>query len=321
MKTNNAALLLTTSRVAELLGVHATTVKRWCDEGILPAEKTEGGHRRIALRSALRYAKEQGIRTFLDPFHPWETNVWQAVHQAEHTGRFDRLNRLALQWLSTGDTERLGRLFYEFGNRQSIPFTQFLDEGIRSFMALVGTEWQSGRLAVGEEHMASQVVAEVLIRLRTGWDRLESGILDAEGYSPVAVVGAMEGDEHDLGAQAVRVLLEREGWKVYYLGPNVPVEQFAEIQRAQGASLVCISFSQKNSSPDLLRAIRVLSQYYRPDFPYALGLGGRLGDITKDHTLGAPFQALTVSDSAGELLTWIRSLAEHQTSQDPRRVA
>ncbi len=38
--------LLTTREAAELLGVGPTTVKRWCDEGKLPALKTAGGHRR-----------------------------------------------------------------------------------------------------------------------------------------------------------------------------------------------------------------------------------------------------------------------------------
>ncbi|MBX2811747.1 MAG: helix-turn-helix domain-containing protein [Myxococcales bacterium] len=38
--------LLTTREAAEILGVGPTTVKRWSDEGKLPALKTAGGHRR-----------------------------------------------------------------------------------------------------------------------------------------------------------------------------------------------------------------------------------------------------------------------------------
>jgi excisionase family DNA binding protein len=321
MKKSENGLLLTSSAVAGLLGVHSSTVKRWCDEGMLPAERTEGGHRRIRLQNALGFARDQEIETFLDPFHPWEVNVWQAVRQAEEEGSFDRLHGLALQWISSGDTDRMGRLFYELGNRPGVPFHRFLDQGIRSFMARVGTEWQSGRLAVGEEHMASQVVTEVLIRLRTAWDRLDSGLANPPDHPPVAVVGAMEGDHHDLGALAVRVLLEREGWKVYYLGADVPVEEFAEIQRAQGASLVCVSFSPKNSLPDVLRAVRVLGGFYRPDFPYALGLGGSLGEISADSLPDGPFRSLSVSRSAEEFLTWSRTLQEEHSSQDPRRVA
>ncbi len=38
--------LLTTQEVAKLLGVGTTSIKRWSDEGKLPAFKTAGGHRR-----------------------------------------------------------------------------------------------------------------------------------------------------------------------------------------------------------------------------------------------------------------------------------
>jgi len=188
-------------------------------------------------------------------------------------------------------------------------------------MLMVGVEWQAGRLGIGEEHMASQIVTEVLIRMRPAWGRLDSVTTDAEADPPVAVVGTVEGDHHDLGAQAVRVLLEREDWKVYYLGADVPVSEFAEIQRGQGASLVCISFSANRSRPDLLRTVKVLSEFYRPGFPYALGLGGSLGDISPQRVPDGPFQDLLISRSAHEFLSWVRDLGNSGKPKKPRRVA
>ena len=312
---------MTSSRVAELLNVHTSTVKRWCDEGALASERTGGGHRRIRLDDALNTAKEHDISTFLDVFHPWERNVWLAVSEVEEHSSYHRLLNLALAWLTQGRTDLLGRLLFETGVRPSIPFPEFLDEGIRSFMLLVGEEWQGGRLAVGEEHMASQVVLEVLLRLRTGWDLPLGTIPSEDGSPPVAVVGAMEGDHHDLGAQAIRVLLEREGWRVYYLGANVPLEEFSEIQRAQGATLVCISFSPEGRLPDIQRTIRVLGEFYRTGYPYALGLGGSLETISEEMVPQGPFEAQSISRSAQQFLTWVRTRQENPDPQDPRRVA
>ena len=313
--------LLTSSRVAGLLDVHASTVKRWCDEGSLISEKTGGGHRRIRLVEALETARTLEIPTYLDPFHPWEANVWLAVSEIEDSGTYGRLHNLSLGWLSDGRTDLLGRLLFEVGGRSSVPFSQFLDEGVRTFMMRVGEEWQGGRLAVGEEHMASQVVLEVLLRLRPGWDQPLAPAPSIDGPGRVAVVGAMEGDHHELGAQAVRVLLEREGWRVYYLGGDVPLEDFAEIQRAHGASLVCVSLSPKNRLPDVQRTVRVLGEFYRPGSPYALGLGGSLGTISEEMVPEGPFEAQSISNSAQEFLTWVRTLNEDEDSQDPRRVA
>ena len=38
---------LSLSEVAEMLGVHPSTVRSWADQGRLPTHRTEGGHRRF----------------------------------------------------------------------------------------------------------------------------------------------------------------------------------------------------------------------------------------------------------------------------------
>jgi excisionase family DNA binding protein len=182
-------LLLTTSAAAELLGVHPSTIKRWSDEGTISSAKTQGGHRRIHLTDILELARERGISTPLDPFRPWEANVWLAVSAAAGSDGFHRLIGLALGWLARGEIDLLSRLFFEVGRREEIPFTRFLDEGVRGFMASVGDEWRKGRLQVGEEHMATQVVLDALSRLRI---TRESALPPSPwpiAPRPVAVVG------------------------------------------------------------------------------------------------------------------------------------
>jgi excisionase family DNA binding protein len=40
------------SKVADLLGIHPSTVRNWSDQGVLPVHRTQGGHRRY-LRSEI----------------------------------------------------------------------------------------------------------------------------------------------------------------------------------------------------------------------------------------------------------------------------
>lgn len=307
MSEPNSRLQLSTSEAASLLGVHPSTVKRWSDQGALGSSRTRGGHRRFALRDVLAGARSEGITTFLDPFHPWEANVWLALQSGREDGDFSGVISLGLSWLRQGDTDLLGRFFFEIARRGEVPFPVFLDQAVRGFMARVGDEWEKGRLQVGEEHMASEVVNEAFIRLRLAREVASTPDWEPLPERRIAVVGAAEGDHHDLGAQAVRAVLERESWKVYYLGADVPVEDFARIQKAQLADLVCISFHAGSTVTDLRRSLETLSRYYGERTPYSLALGGSLDGIRDGDLPKGPFRGFSVSRSAVEFATWLKT--------------
>ncbi|MBN1336302.1 MAG: response regulator [Deltaproteobacteria bacterium] len=52
---------LTTFQVAKLLGVSAPAVVNWVDQGLLPAHRTPGGHRRITRDDLAVFARERGL--------------------------------------------------------------------------------------------------------------------------------------------------------------------------------------------------------------------------------------------------------------------
>ncbi len=61
---------------AELLGVHASTVRIWSDKGLLPVYRTKGGHRRYKKSEVLLWAESaRGVQT-IDPL----SVVQAAVH-------------------------------------------------------------------------------------------------------------------------------------------------------------------------------------------------------------------------------------------------
>ena len=291
---------LTSSETADLLAVHASTVKRWCNDGELPSEKTSGGHRRIHLDDAMTFARERGIPTVLTPFDPYERHVWAALQEIHQQGSFRRLHSLAMGWIHRGQMRRLVDLFDVVARDPSIPLCQFCDQGIRGLMGLVGAAWAEGRLRVGEEHMVSQVMAEVLFKLRAD-QREELWKERGPAQGPVALVGTVEGNQHHLGSLCVRILLERLGWDVYYLGPDVPLEDFAVIQRGREASLVCISLPPLAQPGDVARAVEVLGEFYDPSRPYALALGGSVPPGLDDAVLTGPFSDVRIFGSCVSL--------------------
>jgi len=302
----NSRLLLTTSDIADLLDVHPSTVKRWCNEGEIAFSKTDGGHRRIHLRDALEFADERDIRTRLDPFRPYEAHVWSALQDIRTSGDASRAVSLSLGWITQGHAERIGSLIAVLADLPDLPLSVLFDDFIFGLMHEVGEAWRAGTLRVASEHLASQVVIQSLFELRV---RRNPRAPDDAPVPPTAVVGAMEGDQHHIGALCIRVILERMGWRVVYLGPDVPVEEFSGTQLDQGASLVCVSFSPPHNAADIRRAVRILGQFYRNDRPFALAVGGS-GVLEPSESLlpDGPFAGQEIFRSTSDFIDWVRTL-------------
>lgn len=305
MEYFSTGLLLTSSQVADLLGVHVSSVKRWTNDGDLVATTTSGGHRRIHLHDALAAAKARGIATYLDPFTPFEGHVWRAVKDAEEQRDFRRVLSLAMGWLLREYPQRVGDLFVELGNRGVVGFDTFLDRGVRPFLDKVGEAVAEGRLRPAGQRLVTQILLDALFRIRLGVP-LKAGSAPARG-TPVAVVGSLEGDLHDLGLVGMRVLLEREGFVVHSLGSHVPAADFPAAQRANGAALVCIACGSPSAGSNVQEAIRRLAADYDPRSPFAVFITVPAG-IEELQGVAGPFTALAIVDSWEHLAQGVRTL-------------
>ncbi len=291
---------LTSSEAADLLGVHPSTIKRWCNEGELGFTTTTGGHRRISLDDAVALARSKDMPNVLSPFHPYEPHVWSVLRQVRDERSFERLHALAMGWVMRGQLRRLSLLFDAVARHTDLSLPRFCDGALSAFMAAVGEAWAQGRLRVGDEHLTSQAMTEVLLKLRADRRDAPEGRVPT-GPAPVAVVGALEGNEHQMGSLCVRLVLEAAGWDVFYLGADVPTEDFAVIQRGREATLVCISLPYGTPAGTVAKALRSLSARYDAASPYTLVLGGSdVAELPKGLVDG-PFGDARIFSSCGEL--------------------
>lgn len=86
---------------------------------------------------------------------------------------------------------------------------------IQRSMYRVGQLWESNKISVSKEHIASQITRQLLelVQIRT---------VTNNNSVKKALIACVEKEFHDIGAQMISHYLELIGYEVFYLGANVP---------------------------------------------------------------------------------------------------
>ena len=266
----NTSKMLTTSQAALLFGVHESTIKRWSESPDLDIPTTSGGHRRILLAQLVAWTKTHGVRNGLSQFGVDAESIGLAALDALTKNDYERMIDQFYKWLEVADNHSCADAMFYLYQDLRISFAHLADRLIGGLLKRVGQEWSDEKLTVGEEHFLTQLVLDSLYQLRSKVAPRINPELDGR---PI-IVGCSEGCRHELGAMMVRILFEQKGFRVRYLGGDVPFEEFAHMQQKMNASAVAISFVPPQSSADIARCIRVLNALYTPSQPYIALVGG-----------------------------------------------
>jgi excisionase family DNA binding protein len=229
IEVQNVGEYMSTRQVSKALGVSITTVKRWVDDGILPAHRTAGGHRKLLWSDVNRLARAGN----LPQAHLNES--------ATFTKRADRKNadhyaRLLVGAVETDDAERIRGLIVE-AYRAGITVDSLADRMIGPVFHHIGHQWSEGRIDVVREHHVTQAALSALFELADGMQA------NARADRPVAIGGAPEHDHYLLPSMLARLMLLECGWNAINLGPHTPMTAFRNALDEYQPRLVWLSFS------------------------------------------------------------------------------
>lgn len=216
--------LWTTSDVAKALAVGVSSVKRWTDDGALESVKTFGGHRRYTVESVHKFATSRGLQTEHLP------NLQPEPLDANEELDYEGIRRELLGALESGDAGSARRLV-NYALTLRINRAAFLDRVVGASMRLIGDLWVDGKWSIESEHRASNVIAEVIDRMRPVND----------GSSGLATLMCPPDEFHDLPLKMVRLVLEWQNWNTDYIGANVPWSEMRRAIELREPSLVLLT--------------------------------------------------------------------------------
>ena len=154
----------------------------------------------------------------------------------------------------------------------STSLDSLLRDVVLPYLHELGERWQRGEASVAQEHFASAVLRGRLLGLARGWGR---------GFGPRALLACLPGEQHDLGLIAFGLALRARGWRIAYLGGDMPIESVSGAANAVDPAFVVLSAVDPESFRRFEAELRALAREHRTC------IGGAGADEAEATAIGA----------------------------------
>jgi MerR family transcriptional regulator, light-induced transcriptional regulator len=173
---------------------------------------------------------------------------------------------------------------------------RFLDAVVVPLLARIGQQWQHGEVSPAHEHVASSVIHGVLAGF--------TGTFIPRPDAPRLLSATPQGQRHEFGAMLVAASAAALGWRITYLGGDLPAGAIAAAARQAEAAVVALSLVHPEDDPDIPGELRALRTALPADMVLIVG-----GAAAKSYARALKdVKALVVAD-LGALRATLVSLA------------
>lgn len=179
---------------------------------------------------------------------------------------------------------------------------QFVTEVVGPTLRRAGELWHDGRWRPAHEHLVSENVRRVLQWMFASYT--------PDGRAPLVLCSTVAGERHELGAMLAAVVALDEGWRVQFLGPDLPANDIAYAAAACGADVVAVGVQYANGDARPADEVRALKAALPPST--VLLVGGR--GVTEFVERTARAVGASVVENLDAFRRTLRALAEHPES-------
>jgi DNA-binding transcriptional MerR regulator len=250
--------------VSAMTGIPRPTLLAWERRyAILDPRRTPSGYR---VYSDADVELLQRIKTLVDAGHPVSEAIALSRAAAAPPSEDDSALARALRdellaalvaWDRAAADRRAQRIAL-------LPFEIALEELHLPLLQAIGDAWARGSISVAQEHYAAAWVREQMFAI---FHALGGG--PSTGPRAVCVLAPWE--HHELGLLSVAIKLAAQGFRVVWLGADLPVGELVAAVRAAAPVLVCVSAMTPVSRDELVELARELRAGIDPGVVVALG--------------------------------------------------
>lgn len=290
--------LITPKQVAQAIGVSESSLKRWCDRGLLTPVRTAGGHRRLALDDVVQFLRKSGHRLVRPDLLGLPANAGQGETI------LPRAQVQVRNALLAGDEDRVRRIVFDlYLAGQNV--CDICDRVVAEAFHDIGDGWQCGEVAVYRERRGCEIALKALHDLRL---TVRAPSADA----PLALGGALEFDPYRLPTTMVEVALLEAGWRASSLGTMLPTSTLVEAVRENQPDLVWVSVSSIASMDEFLGGY---SQLY--EIATAMGAAVVVGGRALTDEVRQQMDYSAYCDTLRHLVDFVDTLARRVTRPQP----
>ena len=185
-------------------------------------------------------------------------------HRLEQIRDYTSLQQSLTDALINFDEDEAERIVAEAFSMYSVE--QVGEKLIMPVLVEIGERWHQGELSVTIEHFASNYLIQ---RIGT----LLRSIPNGTG-GPLLWVGCAPSELHEVGTLLLAIYLRRAGYRIHYLGQNLPIEDFANEVKRQQPAILLLSASTIQAAEELGRLTSHLARL-GPLAPI-IGYGGQI---------------------------------------------
>ena len=157
--------VLNSEEAARILGVNVSSIKRWTDEGKLECIRTVGGHRKFDIAQLANFVSRNKKNASKISLFTIENEEDLARNYHILRGDFDFLTAYILENAILGNRDEVQNVLTGLYLSQ-YPLYQVYDQLLTPVMHRIGDQWLEKTMSISDEHIASQIIRDAIIRLQ-----------------------------------------------------------------------------------------------------------------------------------------------------------